>query len=157
MPVQRATVDRDVVLVDLFLDERRRSCGTIREHALERRDLAVADLRDALQVAFALGALGLHAQLVDAPCRVLDPFERLLLLRPARGERVAPLLRLGELASRAARGRRGSACASSISSWITRRFASSSSSGLESISMRSRDAASSTRSIALSGRKRSAM
>ena len=47
--------------------------------------------------------------------------------------------------------------ASSISSCMTRRFASSSSSGLESISMRSREAASSTRSIALSGRKRSAM
>ena len=32
---------------------------------LERGQLAVADLGDALQVAGALGALGLHAQLVD--------------------------------------------------------------------------------------------
>ncbi len=47
--------------------------------------------------------------------------------------------------------------ASSISSWRTRRSASSSSTGDESISIRSRAAASSTRSIALSGRKRSAM
>src|SRR5207249_3390598 len=47
--------------------------------------------------------------------------------------------------------------ASSISSWRTRRSASSSSTGDESISIRSRDAASSTRSIALSGRKRSVM
>src|SRR5438105_4079689 len=47
--------------------------------------------------------------------------------------------------------------ASSISSWRTRRSASSSSTGDESISMRSREAASSTRSIALSGRKRSEM
>ena len=45
----------------------------------------------------------------------------------------------------------------SISSWIRRRSSSSSSIGIESISMRSRDAASSTRSIALSGRKRSVM
>ncbi len=47
--------------------------------------------------------------------------------------------------------------ASSISSCRTRRSASSSSIGDESISMRRRDADSSTRSIALSGRKRSEM
>ena len=46
---------------------------------------------------------------------------------------------------------------SSISSCIARRLSSSISSGIESISMRRREAASSMRSIALSGRKRSAM
>ena len=46
---------------------------------------------------------------------------------------------------------------SSISSCIARRLSSSISSGIESISIRSREAASSIRSIALSGRKRSAM
>ena len=45
----------------------------------------------------------------------------------------------------------------SISSWTMRRSISSISVGLESISMRSLDAASSIRSIALSGRKRSVM
>ena len=150
----------DVVLVDLLLDHRvGRPALALGELALERGQLAVADLGDALQVAFALGALGLHPQLVDPPRRVLDALERLLLLRPASGERVALLLRLGErtlerlprlLVSFAI-------AASSISSCMTRRFASSSSSGLESISIRSREPASSTRSIALSGRKRSAM
>ena len=46
---------------------------------------------------------------------------------------------------------------SSISSCWTRRSTSSISVGIESISMRSREAASSIRSMALSGRKRSAM
>ena len=45
----------------------------------------------------------------------------------------------------------------SISSCIARRSSSSISVGTESISMRSLEAASSTRSIALSGRKRSVM
>src|SRR5581483_4463339 len=46
----------------------------------------------------ALGTLGLHAQLVDPPRRLLDLLERLLLLRPARRERVTLLLRLRERA-----------------------------------------------------------
>ena len=45
----------------------------------------------------------------------------------------------------------------SIFSWMIARSISSSSSGFESTCMRRRDAASSTRSIALSGRKRSVM
>jgi hypothetical protein len=44
-----------------------------------------------------------------------------------------------------------------MSSWRIRRSTSSIASGFESMTMRRRDAASSTRSIALSGRKRSAM
>ena len=45
-----------------------------------------------------LGALGLHAQLVDLALDLADAVERLLLARPARGELVAALLRLGEVA-----------------------------------------------------------
>ena len=44
--------------------------------------------------------------------------------------------------------------ARSISSWRARRSSTSTSVGMESISMRSREAASSTRSMALSGRNR---
>ena len=51
----------------------------------------------------------------------------------------------------------GQRAASSISSRVTRRVISSNSAGIESISVRSRAHASSTRSIALSGRKRSVM
>jgi hypothetical protein len=64
-------------------------------------------------------------------------------------ERVEPLLRgLVGLLSSATR---------SISSWRMRRSTTSISVGSESISMRSFDAASSMRSIALSGRKRPVM
>jgi hypothetical protein len=89
----------------------------------------------------------------------LTPLELLLLdassARPARCAAPAPrevaLERLAHFVDSFA------IAASSISSWRTRRSASSSSSGEESISIRSREADSSTRSIALSGRKRSAM
>ena len=160
MPVQRPTVcamsSSSTSSFTIGLLARAAALG---ELLLERGDLAVADLGDPLQVALALGALGLHPQLVDPPGRVLDALERLLLDRPAGGERVALLLRLGERAldRLADLGDSFAIAASSISSCTTRRFASSSSSGLESISIRSLDAASSTRSIALSGRKRSAM
>ena len=50
-----------------------------------------------------------------------------------------------------------SIAACSISSWMMRRCTWSISTGIESISILSRDAASSIRSIALSGRNRSAM
>ena len=151
----------DVVLVDLLLDHRARPAARARASSRSScGQLAVADLGDALEVALALGALGLHAQLVDPLRDLADALECLLLLRPAGGELVAALLRLGELALDAAPRVAGSSlamAASSISSWRTRRSASSSSSGEESISIRRRDAASSTRSIALSGRNRSAM
>ena len=68
------------------------------ELALEVGELAVPDLGDALEVAAALRALGLPAQLVDLPRDLLDALELLLFLAPPRGELVAPLLRLGELA-----------------------------------------------------------
>ena len=95
----------------------------LRELLLERGQLAVADLGDALEVALALGALGLHPQLVDPARDLADPVERVLLLAPSarRARRAAPSPR------RAARstGSRTSAdslpiAASSISSWRTR-------------------------------------
>ena len=54
---------------------RRSIAVALGELLLERGDLAVADLGDTLQVALALGALGLHPQLVDAAGRVLDALE----------------------------------------------------------------------------------
>src|SRR5436305_10008680 len=68
------------------------------ELGFERGDLPVANLCDALQVALALGALGLHAELVDAARDLLDALERFPLDVPARGERALLLLRLGERA-----------------------------------------------------------
>src|SRR5439155_17208975 len=68
------------------------------EFVLELGQLAVTDLGDPLEVAGALGPLGLRLELVDARHDLLDALERLLLLRPARGEPVAALLCLGELA-----------------------------------------------------------
>src|SRR4051812_17050526 len=68
------------------------------ELLLERGQLAITDLGDALELAGALGALGLHAQLVDRALDLGDPLQRVLLTRPARGELVAGSLRLGERA-----------------------------------------------------------
>ena len=65
---------------------------------LERGQLAVADLGDALEVAGALGALGLHAQLVDLLLDLADALERLLLASTS-----------------ARRARRGAPCASASS------------------------------------------
>ena len=80
MPVQRATTDGDVVLVDLLLDHRLLDgLGALLQLALELRQLAVADLGHALEVAVPLGSLGLHAQLVDPPLDLADAVERLLL------------------------------------------------------------------------------
>ena len=66
MPVQRRDHGCDVVLVDLLLDHGLElGLLALGELGLEGRELAVADLGDTLQVALALGALGLHAQVVD--------------------------------------------------------------------------------------------
>ena len=75
------------------------ACGSARSESslLELREQAVADLGDASEVAAALGALGLHPELVDLPRDLLDAVEDVLLVRPAAGELVAPRLRLGEL------------------------------------------------------------
>ena len=58
----------DVVLVDLLLHHRLDGAdglAALGQLLLERRQQAVADLGDALEVAVALGPLGLHPQLVD--------------------------------------------------------------------------------------------
>ena len=99
MPGPAADDEGDVVLVDLLLHHRlalRRL--TLLELGFERRQLAVADLGHALEVAFALGAIGFLAQLVDGAGDILHPLERLLLLRPASGQLVPGRLRVGELA-----------------------------------------------------------
>ena len=157
-----ARYDRgDVVLVDFLLDHRLEPVLrlALRELLLKGGQLAVADLGDALELAVALGALGLPAQLVDAPGDLLDPLEDLLLVRPACGQSVAALLGLGELAlERLAHVLRLLRHRGELDLELAHaRSASSSSSGEGFISIRRRDAASSTRSIALSGRKRSAM
>ena len=86
----------DVVLVDLLLHHRVLRARALRELGLELRDLAVADLRDTLEIALTLGPFGLHPKLVEAPGSVLDPFERPLLLGPTGSEAVSMLLRVGE-------------------------------------------------------------
>ena len=75
-----------------------RSLLALGELLLELGEDAVLDLGDAREVARALLALGLHAQLVDLPLDLGDALERLLLARPARGELVAHRLRVRELA-----------------------------------------------------------
>ena len=90
------------------------------------------------------------------------PWAGLLLALPLGAHAGGLLAQLGELALDlvAALGRRCVVLGDgdcSISSCLMRRSTSSISVGTESISMRMREAASSIRSIALSGRKRSAM
>ena len=130
----------DVVLVDLLLDHRGRLRLLALELAFELGQEPVADLGDASQLAVPLGALGLHAQLVDLPRDLLDAVEQVLLAGPAGAQLVPSCLRLGEPSrssgSRVA-GDSFAIAASSISSCVTRRSASSSSTGDESISMRS--------------------
>ncbi len=87
---------RDVVFVDLLLHHRCLCLLALGELPLELRQLSVANLRDPLEVALALGALCLHPQVIDPLRDLLDPVEGLLLLGPATCELVARLLRLGE-------------------------------------------------------------
>ena len=124
---------------------------------------AIGKLAGLGEVAGALRLLELEARLVELLLQLRGGAELLLLRLPAGGERVGFLLEVGELLLEP---RRRSFEASSVSffsasrsifSWMMRRSSSSSASGLESTCIRSRDAASSMRSIALSGRKRSVM
>ena len=159
-----------VLVVDLLLEE-----GLVGLDSCQPRlgsttssssfgDLAVAELRRALEVGVALGALGLAVRLLEA---LLDRsgWPRWRPSRPASAPSSRSTARAGRQArARSPRGALRDASSfsffsawSSISSCWMRRSTSSISVGIESISMRSRDAASSIRSIALSGRKRSAM
>ena len=98
MPVHDADDRGDVVLVDLLLDHRVGRRVALLELLLERGQLAVADLGDALEVSRALGPLRLAAQLVDPRRDLADPIERGLLFLPACGQLGVALLRLGQLA-----------------------------------------------------------
>src|ERR671937_2966233 len=89
---------RHVALVDPLLDEPRLELRPILELLLEFGEQPVADLGHARELAVPLRALGLHPQLVDLPRDLLDAVELGLLLGPHRGEAVAALLRVGELA-----------------------------------------------------------
>ena len=99
IPVHDRDDGGDVVLVDLLLHHRRLGPRlALGELLLELGEDPVPDLGDAREVAEALLALGLHAQLVDLPLDLGDALERVLLARPARAELVTDGLRLGELA-----------------------------------------------------------
>ena len=128
------------------------------------RQLAVAQLGRAVEVVVALGLLDLAPDLLELLAQRLQLADRLALglplgassRRPRRAGRRAPC-RSASSRSRLAASVSFCSAASSISSRMTRRVISSSSCGIESISVRITAHASSTRSIALSGRKRSVM
>jgi hypothetical protein len=133
------------------------------ELRLELRQLAVLELRHLLPVALAARLVHLGADLVDRFLDVLRAGDVRLLGLP-------DLLEVGVLALEARDlGLDGFEAllrrfvlllldaSRSILSWIMRRSSLSIDSGLESISILMRAAASSIRSIALSGRKRSVM
>ena len=131
---------------------------------LQLRQLAI--LRSCGRRAHILRALRLLDLLLrgldHARVSVLHVLDDLLLLLPVRPQRRRLLLQIGQLLlqlDQALLRRRiafpCSAPARSISSCMIRRSISSSSVGMLSISMRSREAASSIRSMALSGRNRS--
>jgi hypothetical protein len=131
--------------------------------ALELGQLAVLDLGDLVELALALQVRHLRAQLVDLGLDRGAALHRGLL-------GAQDLVEVGVLRSsrsisssiRSSRLREASSvsfltASRSILSWISRRSSRSIDSGLESISILMRAAASSIRSIALSGRKRSVM
>ena len=130
---------------------------------LQARDPAVLDLARLLQVALAQQPLGLDAQLVELAAQLALALEGRLLPLPAGLERAQLLLVVGEVAlQRPSRSRDAGSDSfwsanSSIFSRSTCRRSRSISSGEDSISMRSREAASSMRSIALSGSWRPVM
>src|SRR5207244_3315294 len=90
----------DVVLVHLLLHHRVLGVRAValRELAFERRQLAMTDLRSAVEVSGTLGAFVFHPELIDPLRDLLDAVERFLLLRPAGLQLAAPLLCLSELA-----------------------------------------------------------
>ena len=170
MPVHLATTSATSSSSTSSLRKVTPDCGggqlglALGELALELGDLAVAQLGRALEVGLALGALGVAVRLLEA---LLEPADR-ARSRPSPAcqcafisvERSRRSASSRSIASRRATDASSVSFSSawrSISSCMMRRSTSSISVGIESISMRSREAASSIRSIALSGRKRSAM
>lgn len=159
---------RDVVGADLVLDHRPLGrlglgLGGLRQLALQGRDLPVEQLGGGVEVSVALGALGLAAQVVHALLERADAVEGLLLLLPAGGQAPQVLLLVGEvladLLQALQRGRVGLVLQRQLlhAQPVHGALELVDLQGEESISMRSRDAASSTRSMALSGRKREVM
>ena len=132
---------------------------------LELRDRAEAQLRRAREVALALQPLGLGLELLELLLLVAQALDQLALVLPLRLHARGLLLELGDLAldlgqalpcdALVAFSR--SSAAVSTSSVITRRSRLSIGVGTLSISILRRDAASSTRSIALSGSWRDGM
>ena len=170
MPVQRETIAAISSSVTTSRSSRRSAllAGELLlfglQPAFQLGKLAVAQLGGAVEVVVALGALGLVADLFDLRAQLLDLAQRLPFGLPLGAHRVGLRAQVGELH---AAGRPAglllagssslASAASSISSRVTRRVSSSSSAGIESISVRSIAHASSTRSMALSGRNRSEM
>ena len=125
--------------------------------------LAVLQLRHACQVAGAARLLELQARALEFLADLRRALERGLLGLPDLLEVGVLLLEPGERLLQASPGALEASSFSffsascSIFSWMMRRSSWSSASGLESISMRMRAAASSIRSMALSGSWRSVM
>ena len=131
--------------------------------SLEIGQLAVPQLGGTVEVVGAFGHLRFVSDLLDllpqrlhllSACRSASHWAR---MASASARRSASSLRSSSSRDLLAGSVSLASAASSISSRVTRRVSSSSSAGIESISVRSIAQASSTRSIALSGRNRSEM
>ena len=113
MPVQAADHVGDVVRADLLLDH-----GVLgglllglatasSKLPLQAGDLAVQQLGGGVEVAVALGAFGLAAQVVELLLQLTDAVEGLLLLLPAGGQAAQLLLLVGEVAAQLLQPLRG--------------------------------------------------
>lgn len=146
------------VLRHLFL-----GLGRDLQVVLQGGDLAVEQLARGVEVPVALGAFGLAAQLVELLLQLTDTVEGLLLLLPAGVEPAQLLFLVGKIAPQLLKpllARRVGLLAEGELLHLqpvdgALEFVDLD--GEESISIRSREAASSTRSMALSGRKRDVM
>ena len=92
----------DVFFVDLFFQVALLGlqcvprCGRFLEALLERDERAVTQLCGAIEVAFALGHLGLQPSVLDPLLQLADARHRRLLLQPVCLHRRRPLLQLGQ-------------------------------------------------------------
>ena len=139
------------------------ACG-VGELLLELGNAPVLELAGLGEVAAALRLLELEPRGVELLLDLGLAGDLVLFRLPALGQLGRLLLEVGELLLELARAGPSTPCrcsffsaSRSILSWMMRRSRFSISSGLDSTSMRIRLAASSIRSIALSGRKRSVM
>ena len=166
MPVHLLTTSATSSSVDLFLQhlqlrlELLEPLVLLRELLLQLDQPAEPQLGGPLEVAVALGRSNSFAHLLDLRLQLADPPDALLLLLPMRGHALRLLAQVGELLLQArpavpSRRRRSPSGARRARSRAAGSAASTSSIsiGIESISMRRRDADSSIRSIALSGQE----